>query len=666
MPIRRASMPRSQVASLDIEGWSGGLNSRDDVTRIKDGELSAGKNAYIEPTGAISSRYGRSIYGNMIGNSTKILGLSNFTNAVGTQAQLAVYGTDVYYYNAGVWTSLAQILTTNLPTSGTFFEPTNKYYITNGTDNVVVATSTASVTTDANFKKGKYIVSYENRLLSANISGQENYVWYTDLNADTFTANNYIIVDGAVTGMAVIPSIKAVLIWTKKSLYRLSNFAYDSAVQRSQAPVNLVSGDVGCTAFRTIKEVNGVVYFLGQDSKDVAMVYATNGSTIARVGDKIINDLNGLSSGQLSNSAATSDGFFYRLSVSIGGSVNDSEYVYDTVAKAWQPRWSNGYSCYMTSDISGRKTLYGGDPVTGMVYKLTTTNAYDESFDQQYLSGQDANIAVDGSTAVRASQGFKISVDSGKTLKIAGVVLYLKKNTGTTTDLSVRIETSSAGVPSGTLADANLVGTISAFSGTSYAMYTKMFTTPAEVSGNVLYHLVLKHVTESAGNSQYFWGADASAPTYANGTNSTYTSGTWTSGADDMIFGIITQSEIDFQAETKAFNFGSDSQEKWIDKFYANVSAGGQLTIGMNNMKSASYVSEVVQLDTNGAVWDGGSTWDSGKVWDDSASRKSIWLNSDPSVSRGQYFRVKFSDVGTTAHKIYGLTGFFRKARALA
>ena len=96
------------------------------------------------------------------------------------------------------------------------------------------------------------------------------------------------------------------------------------------------------------------------------------------------------------------------------------------------------------------------------------------------------------------------------------------------------------------------------------------------------------------------------------------------------------------------------------------MSAGGQLTIGMNNMKSASYVSEVVQLDTNGAVWDGGSTWDSGKVWDDSASRKSIWLNSDPSVSRGQYFRVKFSDVGTTAHKIYGLTGFFRKARALA
>lgn len=443
--------------------------------------------------------------------------------AGGTAEFLRVYDTAVQRYVAGVWTALTSVtMTTNKQADFAHFPLTGKTYIVNGTDNVVKYTSsTAGDQSDGDFKKGTSIVHYKNRLLVA----VGNVLWYTDLGVDTFSTNNYVKCEGDITDLEVY--FNKVLVFTKRKVYVIQNFSFNGVAAGPESMLPLRT-DFGAIAGRTVKKVNNLIYFLGQDSENKAAVYVTDATSVVVVSDKISTDINDIATGSLTNACAGTWGEKYRLSTTpTGETTNTKEFIYDTSRKIWFPPYDNnvgGFSCYESIEVSGDRQLYAGSQTLGETYKLNTVD-YDEVH-ESYLTGYDTDTAIDGNPAKRAAQSFKLSdYQTQEDVTVNSVLLRMKKNAGTTTELTVRIETDDNGVPSGTLADAQATGTISAFTSTSYA-YKQVNYTGVTLKGNTTYWIVVKHTTEGSGNSQYYLSVDGSSPTYSNGNIATYAAAT--------------------------------------------------------------------------------------------------------------------------------------------
>ncbi len=516
------------ATSLNFHDYGGGYNSHDTEEDIKDNQLSGGQNIDILPNTAIAKRQGHTLYGNVIGTTTGILGLVVHAPAGGTAEFLSVYDTGVYRDVAGVWTLLTggATLTTNLKVDSAHFPLTAKTYITNGTDSVQVYTSGSTIASDASFKKGKYITHYKNRLITANVTSQADYVWYTDLGVDTFSANNYIRVEGEVTGLEVIYDY--LLIFTKRKIYAIRNFTFNGVAAGPEAVVPLRT-EFGAIYDRTIAKVGTLIYFIGQSSEGVAAVYACDGQNITQrpISEPITPDFSGLAPAQLATSCAGSWGAFYRCSVApSGATTNTREYLWDTVQKRWLPPYTNevgGFSCYATIETSGQLDLYAGTQTLGQVYKLNQVD-YDERPEETFVTVGAYDGPIDANPAKREAQSFQLhNYTTSDEVTINSLWLRLKKNAGTTTNLTIRIETNNNGKPSGTLADAQASATITAFSTTSYTYKEAAFTN-VTLLGDTTYWIVAQHATEGSGTSQYYWSGHATG-TYTYGNEAAYDSG---------------------------------------------------------------------------------------------------------------------------------------------
>jgi hypothetical protein len=177
----------------------------------------------------------------------------------------------------------------------------------------------------------------------------------------------------------------------------------------------------------------------------------------------------------------------------------------------------------------------------GKIYSWDNSTTWTEVFDTRRLTwfetGTDTGFFVgdDGGTEKACAQGFQVAVAQ----KMKGVSVYLKKNAGTPGNITVRIETNNAGVPSGTLVDAAATGTITAFTTTSDAWYTVEFATNFSLTATTVYWIVLK-TAAAANDNNYKWeGKTASG--YASGTNATSTDGgsTWSAGTSDAYFRVL-------------------------------------------------------------------------------------------------------------------------------
>jgi len=181
----------------------------------------------------------------------------------------------------------------------------------------------------------------------------------------------------------------------------------------------------------------------------------------------------------------------------------------------------------------------------GKIYSWDGASTYTELFDTRRLewfeTGTDADKVIGdvGGTETAQSQGFQVDV----TCSIKAIQVYLKKNAGTPGDITVRIETNNAGVPSGTLANDSAVATIPAFTTATYGWITVEFPASFSLTGATLYHLVLK--TAAADNDQnYVWAADDSSPGYAAGSMSASTDGgsSWSAVAgSDAYFRVLSR-----------------------------------------------------------------------------------------------------------------------------
>lgn len=571
---------------LNYVDFGGGYNTKDADINVSDDELTGGQNIILNNDRSISKRTGHILYGNYMGSTTKVLNLISHEPAGGTAELLAVYDTNIYRYVTGTWTALTggATLTTNLKSDHAHFPLTGKTYISNGTDSVQVYTSGATIASDASFKKGKYLAHYKNRLISANLtSSGPDYVWYTDLGVDTFGTNNYFRVEGEVTGLEVLHD--KLIVTTKKKVYILQNFAFNGTAAGPEAVIPLRT-DFGAIADRTLKRVGNLAFFFGQSTEGISGVYATDGNSIVLVSDKISNDLNSVAPASITNACAVAWGRYYRLSVTMSGqTVNNREYLYDTVAKRWLPPFTNdlgGFSCYTIFETSGQLDIYAGSQTEGTVFRLNQDD-FDETPSEKYLANTASyDAAIDANPAKRAAQSFKLSDFSvSQSVPITSIFLKLKKNSGTTTDLTVRIETDNNGTPSGTLADAQATTTISAFTTTAYAYKEASFSN-VTLLGNTTYWIVCKHTTEGSGDSKYYWNGDSSSPTYTDGNLALYvdsTSGTITFNPDAD----AESTSVDgyCSAEIEAFEPGET---------FANMRAGtGTTTLRAYDSSTTAY-----------------------------------------------------------------------------
>lgn len=501
-----------------------GYNTRDSDISAADDDLTGGQNVDISPDNALSKRLGHTLYGNYIGSTTGVLDLITHEPASGTAEVLAAYDTSLYRYVAGTWTALTSVtLTTNLRGSHAHFPINGKTYYVNGTDNVVKYTSGSSGDqTDASFKKGTIILHFKNRLLTS--IGKR--IWYTDLGVDTFSSNNYLDAPDTVTAMVEVNN--RWLTFTKKEVRFTQNFTFNGVAAGPEQFIPL-PGQFGAIYERTVAKVGSLVYFLGQNAEGIAAVYVTDGQTISNrpVSDVISPDFNDLAPASLTNACATAWGKFYRLSITPSGqTTNTKEYLLNTVTQRWLPPYTNnlgGFSCYTTVETSGRFDVYAGCQGSGEIYKLNQVD-YDEKREESFATIGSQDIAIDANPAKRGAQSFKLhNYQNTETVAINSVWVRLKKNTGTTTDLQVRIETDNNGKPSGTLADSDATATITAFTSTSYAYYKAAFSS-VTLTGNTTYWIIVQHVTEGSGNSQYYWSGHSSGG-YAYGNESLYTPG---------------------------------------------------------------------------------------------------------------------------------------------
>lgn len=120
--------------------------------------------------------------------------------------------------------------------------------------------------------------------------------------------------------------------------------------------------------------------------------------------------------------------------------------------------------------------------------------------------------------------------------------VWMKKVGSPTGALTLRVETDSAGSPSGTLVDANATATAAESDlSTSYGWLTFTFATAWSPSASTQYHLVLSTDRDESDTAYVVWGADTSSPGYANGVMMNNALSAWSaeSPAADAIFDVL-------------------------------------------------------------------------------------------------------------------------------
>lgn len=166
----------------------------------------------------------------------------------------------------------------------------------------------------------------------------------------------------------------------------------------------------------------------------------------------------------------------------------------------------------------------------GRVFSWDGASTYTELFNTRrfewFETGTDITYSIGDVAGTETAQAQSFQVSVGQKLK--GLQVNLKKLTGTPGDITVRIETNNAGVPSGTLVDAtNATATIPAFTTTTAGWITVEFPASFSLSASTTYWIVLK--TAAAANDQnYAWTAKSTSG-YANGNMASSTDGgsTW-------------------------------------------------------------------------------------------------------------------------------------------
>jgi hypothetical protein len=148
------------------------------------------------------------------------------------------------------------------------------------------------------------------------------------------------------------------------------------------------------------------------------------------------------------------------------------------------------------------------------------------------------NIFGSGGTEEEAAQSFTPAT----AINCSSVQIYLEKVLSPTDDITVRIETNNAGVPSGTLVNANATKTIAT---ASLSDGYNSFAFPASfiLAASVVYHIVCKRSGSRDATNYWRWTLLVDTNPYADGNASRLNSGTWSAQANhDHRFKVYSKS----------------------------------------------------------------------------------------------------------------------------
>ena len=189
--------------SVNIPDSSGGVNTRQHETEIKDTEMTVGYNIDISTIGKKKKRLGINTVLNDLG-STPILDLAYMKAPNVDERMVHVWDKRVYketdpIATSGNWTDIhgGDLLTTNLTTTRMCVTG-DLCFITNGTDNVFSYNGTSMTdegdnTANANPPAGKVITYFLNRLWIANTSAEPDHVFYSNsLAPQTFAQSTQV------------------------------------------------------------------------------------------------------------------------------------------------------------------------------------------------------------------------------------------------------------------------------------------------------------------------------------------------------------------------------------------------------------------------------------------------------------------------------------------
>jgi hypothetical protein len=597
----------AELRTFSINNLAGGWNENTNQDSISDTEISDGRNVEITGDDTIEPRKGISIRGNYLGNTTKILGMEEYVKpSTGARKLVCAYNTDAYVLNVD-WEPAGLTLTTNKPAE--FANFLDRLYMTNkgnteagalgvtyfdGTTWTQVTGFPKAAATSSDTAAGLCV--YKERLIAWNTVNNPRRVYYSGQNAHTIGANDYFDVDEPV--VVCVPLFDYLLVFTENKIYRIGSFIFTNIAFEPNSIIPLPT-QIGCIAQRTAKVVGQFCYFISKVG-----LMRTDGLNVQNISDAKVKDYLGstVSRTILTNSCAGVDNQYYRLQLSVGGTVQDEMLTYDTNRNIYFPRSDNfNISCFATFSEANAVGFYGGSDTDGTILKFGQSTYADELVTASSLTAATTNNAIDAASGAvkRCAQSFTLS--NMETL--TQVALSLKKNAGTTTGLTVRIETDDSGKPSGTLADSDATGTITAFAGTTYLFKHVVFASSFSLVPGT-YWIVCQHTTEGAGNSQYYWGSD-SAGAYTGGNLATYASSAWTAvAAHDGLFLVYYQSGYEKYFITKGYPLGYPQFQKIVKRVFIELESSGNYfaTVGINTDLYTSFKDVMVSLLGNSPI----------------------------------------------------------------
>jgi hypothetical protein len=633
-----------------------------------------GKNMICLETDSIENRGGQRVFGNYLGSGEGQA--FSYRDKDGLVNNLLVHGTKLYYLTGGNWVEVSGItLTANLKMSGVYSPFSNSFYLSNGTDNVVKYSGAGSASSMAGMKKGTGIAFFDNRLVAWGVAGQPDLLWVYDIASETVGADSYIRTEGKILNLVEYAYRSAILITTVK-IYRVPGLT-STPVAAGAEGLFIIPSDNGACGSRASALVGGSIMFAGLSNDSGIELYYTNGQVCTAFGSmKIKETLLDINVAYAENIVMVNDSGILRMAYTpVGGVLNTKEILYDYGTFKYSPvqEYAFGISSYAEARVNNGKKLIVADQTYGITRELEYSHADLLVAAVQSTNNTDTNIS--GSSTTRVSQSFTLptSVAAFQSKKIVGGAILIKKNTGTTAELKVRIETTAAGLPSGTLAHSAYEAVIAAFSETTYAYKTFSFSNQDALAGSTDYHLVVKHTVEGSGSSQYQLGTN-NAGGYSGGSMQTYAAGSWTDvPGSDLAFVLFYEEDIESYV-TQTSNLGNDVNPKRIMRHAVQGSSelGCNAFIGISNEgKRGTFHEKPLDFTGKSNKWATSNTDTDNLIWADSendtqSNRK--WSSTSYSYSkmvrsyqflRGVYISTRFYYKGQSDFRVVKYTPTF-------
>ena len=442
-----------------ILNLTGGLNTKIGRWLIPDNQIYQGQDADTTK-GGIRKQPGTSKLSATAIGATPVKTLYRIyqNDASNTRKFVASSGTKLWLYNTstGIFDSLATGFTTDLQWSMVYWN--GKVYMTNGTDTPQKydLTTVAAMTGPAvNCKE--FAVSND-RFWACGNATNPNRVYFSGFsNAESWGATDYLSVpENSINGKAV---------GFGKLLGRLVVFCEDSisliyGTDIYSFIVKTTETRIGCVAPKTIKNLNGLLYFLGKDG-----VYVFNGVRAVKVSKIIQATIDDINQTYVTNAVAEVVGDKYILSytsTAAGGTVNNRTLILDTsvgevlaedIYGSWQGPLTVGFSSFSVWRGAGDlNEVYGGSSASdGFVYKLFTGTDYAGSNIDMDVVTKDIDFGDDA--IIKYFERLTVVAEVEGDYDI--VVSYATDNNSSWTTLAT-INLASSGVKRGTMEDGTI------------------------------------------------------------------------------------------------------------------------------------------------------------------------------------------------------------------